>query len=271
LPSFGQGKASLDVSNEQKMIYEVYAGGINAVSAELDLVYKPGDKYSIELSAHTKGFLGTLAPWSGSFETKGWAGKSFNVQGPELHKSIAVWREEEEIKEYFYEKDGKFKMLKIKDHDKEPQVIDVDDSLTQGTIDALTATLNVLNKVAEKGQCAGSSEVFDGKRRFEMIFTHLADETLDSTRYNAFSGKASKCQVEVKPVSGAWHKKPRGWLSIQEQGRQRGSLPTVWIAKVDEDGPAIPVKLRVKTEYGTLFMHLIEYRKGNAVKLAKDS
>ena len=56
---------------------------------------------------------------------------------------------------------------------------------------------------------------------------------------------------------------PRGWLSIQEQGRSKGSLPTIWLAKIDKDGPAVPVKLRLKTDYGTLFSHLIDYKNGD--------
>jgi hypothetical protein len=66
--------------------------------------------------------------------------------------------------------------------------------------------------------------------------------------------------VEIEPISGEWAKKPRGWLSIQEQGRERGTMPTVWLGKFDEDGPAVPVKILVKTAYGALVMHAVGYK-----------
>ena len=147
----------------------------------------------------------------------------------------------------------------------------LDDKLWQGTTDVLTASLQAMKAVADRGVCEGSDEVFDGKRRFKMVFRHKADDILTPTDYNVYEGPAARCEVEVLPVSGAWHKKPRGWASIQEQGRNKGSLPTVWLAKIDDEGPAVPVKMRVKTNYGTLFMHLVEYQNGDkAIKAAKE-
>ena len=246
--------------HEQKMIYEVYAGGINAVTAEMDVAYESKDRYHMSLAARTKGFLAKLAPWSGIFETKGWR-KEDGTDAPEMHRSSAVWRDEEEIKEYSYGKDGSFKGLRIIEEGKDKSE-KVDDELTQGTTDALTATLEVMKHIAAGGGCEGSSEVFDGDRRFELVFVHEAEEMLEETKYNVYSGPAVRCTVEVKPISGRWSTKPRGWLSIQEQGRDGGMLPTVWMAKIDETGPAVPVKVRVKTDYGTLFSHLIGYKNG---------
>src|SRR5690606_11504706 len=114
----------------------------------------------------------------------------------------------------------------------------------------------------ETGKCEGRNEVFDGKRRFTLLFKHSADEMLESSRYNDYQGPAARCEVEVQPVAGEWHKEPRGWMSIQEQGREKGALPTVWMAKIDENSPAVPVKIRVKTEYGVLFMLLVNYDNG---------
>ncbi len=254
--------------NSQTMIYQVYAGGIHAVEATLDVDYENKERYNLELYAKTRGFLGNIVPWEGTFETHGWRLES-GKEMPELHKSTAVFDEEEDIKEYKYGKDGSFKSLRVVEAGKEEPSKDLSDDLVQGTTDALTATLQAMKAVASNGTCEGEDEVFDGKRRFRLIFRHQADDELTPTRYNVYEGLAARCEVEVVPVSGAWHKKPRGWASIQEQGREKGSLPTVWLAKIDDDGPAVPVKMRVKTDYGTLFMHLTEYKNDEKVITAK--
>ena len=255
--------------HEQKMTYEVYAGGINAVEAELDVAYESKERYHMSLAAQTRGFLRKLAPWSGIFETKGWR-KEDGGEAPEMHRSSATWRDEEEVKEYSYGKDGSFKGLRVIEEG-EDKSEKIDDELTQGTTDALTAMLEVMKKISADGVCEGNSEVFDGDRRFELIFVHEADEVLEATDYNVYNGPAVRCTVEVKPISGKWHTKPRGWLSIQEQGREKGMLPTVWMAKIDDHGPAVPVKVRVKTDYGTLFAHLIAYKNGvKEFKIAED-
>lgn len=247
--------------SKQVMTYEVYAGGINAVTAKLDVEVKDKGRYKIALDAFTRGFLGKLVPWKGLFESQGW--KLSKGDRPELHKSITTWRNEEEVKEYSYGKDGSFKAYKVTEGDKDKSPKKPDDKLTQGTTDALTATFEIMQAVAAGKSCDGSSEVFDGARRYELAFSDEGKVDLHKNSYNLFDGKATKCQVEVKPVAGKWHEKPRGWMSIQEQGREHGSLPTVWMGQLEKDAPAVPVKIRVKTDYGTLFMHLVAYQNGD--------
>lgn len=60
-------------------------------------------------------------------------------------------------------------------------------------------------------------------------------------------------------------------MSIQEQGRERSTMPTIWFAKMAEGEPAVPVKIRVKTEYGALIMHLTHYKgAGKTLDLPQD-
>ena len=159
-------------------------------------------------------------------------------------------------KEYFYKKDGTFDKLTITEDGQDKSPGEIESQLTNQTIDMLAASMNVMAQAKTSKKCEGTSEVFDGKRRFKLIFKDVGNETLIKTRYNIFDGNTAKCTVEIEPISGKWHEKPRGWLSIQEQGRQKGSLPTVWFGQVKANGLYVPVKVRVKTDYGTLFMHL---------------
>ncbi len=235
------------------LTYKVFAGGVNAVEAKMSVERTP-DTYKLFFEAHTRGFLGKLAPWSGSFESYGHTQKK--VHTPQKHTSISTWRKEKETKEFFYTPKGIFKTLKITEDgiDKSPGTIDK--KLTDQTIDLLAATMNIMRTAQTSKTCEGKSEIFDGKRRFELMFKPEGTETLTKSRYNIYSGNAIKCSVEIKPLAGKWHKKPRGWLSIQEQGRQHDTLPAVWFGQVEKNGLYMPVKIRVKTNYGTLFMHL---------------
>lgn len=243
------------------MLYDVYAGGIHAVEATLDVELEKARRYRMEMRAHTRGFLAALAPWRGSFHTVGWWLKGGKLR-PELHRSVSTWREDVEIKEYKYGKDGAFLGYRVEEEGKDKTPEKVDPVLTRDSTDALTATLLVMKKLAADGVCEGESEVFDGDRRYRLVFHDKGAVELKATRYNIYEGPATECTVEVEPMQGHWHKKPRGWLSIQEQGRKQGMLPTVWMAKMAQDAPAVPVKVRVKTDYGTLFSHLTGYENG---------
>lgn len=244
-------------SDVQKMEYNVYAGGIHALEANLTNDLSNTKKYSIVGTAKTHGILGKLAPWEGSFSTKGWKESSYK---PQEHKSVTTFRDETESKTYSYNKNGSFKNYvrtkEGKDKKESPKK-----ELTENTIDILSATLNTMKMVAsDENSCASESEIFDGKRRFKLRFDKVRETELKKSGYNVYQGPAIECTILVIPVAGKWYEKPRGWASIQEQGRKKGSLPTMWFATVEEGKPAVPVKARVKTDYGTLFMHLTRYQ-----------
>ncbi len=263
--AFADDKAAANVKPRilQTAIYQIYAGGINAVTAKLAMI-KTEDDYSVAVTAFTRGFLGWMVPWEGTFETHGYETTEFkDARQPRMHQSSTSWDNEVERKTYTYKTNGEFESLVIQVDDKKAKTQKVDAELTKDSLDILTATLNVLDSVASGGPCQGSDEIFDGKRRYKIMFNDMGQQQLEHTRYNVFDGKAEECTVEVKPIAGAWHKKPRGWLSIQEQGRAKGTMPTLWVAKENkatDETFALPVKLRVKTQYGTLFMHMTDYQ-----------
>lgn len=243
------------------MVYDVYASGVRVLEATLTIDKAKG-RYNVVLNSHTRGFLGALVPWKGTFETKGWVQSKSDLR-PELHVAHTFADDEESKKEYRYTKSGFKELLvtekgKTKKRESEPE-------LTKGTVDTLTGALKMLHGVAANGECEGQSDIYDGRRRFSQIFHPKKAQTLSASSYNVYAGPTSVCTVEVVPKGGEWHKKPRGWMSIQEQGRKAGALPTLWIAKMNEKGMAVPVKIQVKTAYGTLMLHLAEYRAGGKV------
>lgn len=252
---------------KQSLVYEVYTGGIHTVQAEVEIIVDPDKDYSVSLDARTRGFLAKLLPWSGRFESQGQSLEN-GERRPRRHKSVRKWKEEIDSAEYLFNEDGSLERLTIKDHGKAPYERTVEAALTDGTVDILSAALVVFEAYNKNKTCAGSAEVFDGKRRFKQVFTHEKTVELKASKYNIYEGPAAQCTVEVIPVAGKWHKKPRGWLSIQEQGRKLGMMPTLWLAQIEESGPAVPVKIHIKTIYGSMFLHLTEYKSGNGTLMA---
>ncbi len=234
--------------------YQVYAGGLHAVEAKLTFSTNPQQNaYDINLDAYTRGWLNSLVPWQGSFQTIGHADQDTFI--PKTHQSKSIWKGEAESKTFAYEKRNLVR-LTLEEEGVKTDITKLDQSLTEETTDILSATFNVMNHTLESGKCSGESDVFDGKRRFTLFFRDKGEDVLTPSKYNIASGPARICIVEIEPKGGQWHKKPRGWLSIQEQGRQKGTLPSVWMGQVPGFNYAVPVKIKVKTNYGTLLMHL---------------
>jgi hypothetical protein len=245
---------SAKASEGKKLTYAVYTGGMNVVMADLDFKLSD-DAYSALVSAKTHGFLGKLAPWSGTFETTGqYKGEKFY---PNIHKSVAVWRGEDDEKEYDYDGKGNLTdFLEVEAGKQQPKK-ELSADLIKDTTDILSATLKVMHNLGRGESCSSSEDIFDGKRRFALKFAPVSETILKSSRYNIYGGAAKKCEIIVEPKGGKWHKKPRGWMSIQEQGRDSGALPTIWMGKLKDSNFFVPVKVKVKTAYGTLMMHLV--------------
>ena len=238
----------------QKLKYAVYTGGMHVVMASLDIDMKDTE-YRAYVTAETHGFLGKLAPWSGTFETKGLFKKDEFM--PKLHRSVAIWRGEDDEKSYNYDGKGNLTDYLEVEAGKQKPKKDLSAELIKDTTDILSATLKMMHNLSSDGTCSSTKDIFDGKRRFALTFRPVSETILKSSRYNIYGGAAKKCEVVVEPKGGKWHAKPRGWMSIQEQGRDKGSLPTIWLGKMKDSNIFVPVKVKVKTAYGTLMMHLV--------------
>lgn len=234
--------------------YDVYAGGIHALDAGL-AIRKTSGRYDVALTAETQGMLKSMANWSGKFTTGGLI-KNGQLY-PQKHRSASTWKNSTETKTFTYDGKGHFVSYNVNEGDRDTTPKNIDPGLAKGAIDNLSATLRVMLALPRTGSCAGSSLVFDGDRSYRLVFADPQKEDLKKSDYNIYEGPSVSCTVEVVPEKGTWRKKPRGWLSIQEQGRQKGALPTIWFGTVaGQPDYAVPVKIRIKTDYGTLFLHL---------------
>lgn len=232
-----------------KVTYGLYASGFDVV--KIDGTYTMADdKYDLTMDLVTDGLLGKVAPWSGVLKTNGIA--NGDKSSPLEHSFASTWRGDTETKTFTFGKDGALKSI-TEEEDGKVETLEPKEEVIKGTpLDTLTALFRSMNQ----DSCAGVHDVSDGKRRFNMVFKSKGMDTIAKSRYTVFNGKAEKCEVEIVPTAGKWRDKPRGWMSIQEQAKGQGMLPTIWFAKVRDDYPPIPVKFLINTNYGTMIMHV---------------
>lgn len=238
--------------------YSVYAGGLRALSASLEMDLGKS-AYDVALEAQTQGFIGSLFPWKARYETTGRTdGQRLK---PVVHQVESTWKKSSNTVELAYDKRGVFKSKKETENSQtKPQSKDAlakSAVIASDAVDVLTGTLQILRKVDMTHGCNAKSQVFDGKRRFNIIFTDEGVENLRANKYSSFEGEARKCQVTVEPVAGFKDKdKKRGWMAVQEHTRQHNRLPTIWLAPLYQKGPIVPVRMEIASEYGSVVAHL---------------
>lgn len=251
---------SCPVFAKETYLYSVYTSGFHVMDASLDIDVRD-DAYDILVNAKTHGILNKIAPWSGSFETNGVISKNGDFL-PNVHKSTSDWRKDFDVREYVYKPSGNLEKLTFFEGGKS-ETPKLNSDLAHDTTDILSASLVAMVSVSSGGGCATKSDIFDGKRRFALIFNDNGTQILNASKHNIYSGDAASCTVEVVPKGGRWRKKPRGLMSVQEQGKDNKTQPTVWIASVGDGNTAVPVKFILKTKHGTFFVHLNKVQSTN--------
>ena len=123
----------------------------------------------------------------------------------------------------------------------------------RGTVDQLTAYLELARHLATRGSCALALAVFDGRRRYDLSFTDVAPEALPD-----FTGPLQVCEMWRRRVAG---------FPIDRGGDQRTDEGKLWFARLIPADFMIPVRMEFGSEFGAVTANLTELRgRGAALK-----
>lgn len=234
-----------------KATYRVFVGGITALDVEA-MLEVTGDRYRIEVSAVTGGAIGRLFSWRTDSLTNGY------VRGDDLrpasHRQTSQLRGEPRNVTLTYgpqgDVDASVTPPPEKD-DREP----VPPALQRGTLDPLSAVLDLLFAVGASQGCDRSLPVFDGRRRYDMVFSEVGRRIVDPSRYSVFAGVAQQCRVTYKPVAGYGRSSPAGRFWQRSSPADRPPVD-LWLAPVAAGYPPLPVRLETDSDFGSVVVHL---------------
>lgn len=233
--------------------YNVYAGGFRALHASLalDLAQK---EYKVGLDAKTEGFIGKLFPWAGKYETSGV--KKQDALTPAEYAATSTWKDEEKQTRLEF-KDGLLTTRYETETGHADSKKDIEAALAKDAVDMLTGAVTLLQNTNGMESCKGTVPVYDGKRRYNLHFKDAGQGKIYESRYSLFHGDALKCIVEVEPVAGfSKRDQKRGWLAVQNHTKERKKMPTIWLSRLTEDGPVVPVRMEISSSYGAVIAHL---------------
>ncbi|GLR81989.1 DUF3108 domain-containing protein (plasmid) [Azospirillum oryzae] len=234
-----------------KATYRVFVGGITALDVEA-MLEVTGDRYRIEVSAVTGGTIGRLFSWRTDSLTDGY------VRGGDLrpanHHQTSQLRGEPRNVTLTYGPQGDVAASVSpppEKDDREP----VPPALQRGTLDPLSAVLDLLFAVGASQGCDRSLPVFDGRRRYDMVFSEVGRRIVDPSRYSVFAGVAQQCRVTYKPVAGYARSSPAGRFWQRSDPADRPPVD-LWLAPVAAGYPPLPVRLETDSDFGSVVVHL---------------
>ena len=225
--------------------YEVYFGGLHIMSAESE--FAPGaDAYEVVAKARSRGMLDLFFGWRGETRSVGRyeAGRAV----PDRHTNFG-WRGDEKRSVILtYDETGEVTSAAVEPAPDPEEVTALPADAESGTIDPLTVIAQVSRTLARTGRCDGEFAVFDGRRRYDLRISDQGEETLAPTSYSIFSGEARRCRMEYRMLGG--ERRDPSKYSVTARDRD------VYVARPVAGGPAIPVALKIETDFGTLMAHL---------------
>ena len=241
-----------DPARDLDLTYRVYYGGFEVLHLSIDFQMAP-KSYEMELKFRTLGMIGSLFPWTMKAYARGRLIKD-GVR-PVAAGNRNSWR-------------GKQRWLELRYPDRHPIVTDAHpapkgdkptpESLLEA-IDLASAVIAMTRKFDKSRSCGLNLPVFDGRRRYDLVFRSDGIGAIRRNGYSAYAGPVVKCRVEMKRLAGfkTRHKAYGGWG--EEDRAALVSMGRPFIA-----GPPVPVKIEIQTRWGDVVAHL------TGAKLAAD-
>jgi hypothetical protein len=241
--------ARADAAASARLGYQVYFGGLQALALQVDLgVSDTG--YRVALHAHTEGVIDWLFGWTAQASSEGRLADG--TPRPLRHDAESQWHGNHRSVALTFHDDGTVAAAvepSAADDEREP----VTPAQTTGTLDPISALLAATQALATQHSCAQHVKVFDGRRRFDLVFSDGGSALLKPTEYGSFSGAATVCRFRYVRVAG--FQKPGGrWGNP----RDADSVYQVWLAPVLPGLPPVPVRIEVEGTFGSLIVHLVE-------------
>jgi hypothetical protein len=228
--------------------YQLYVGGLHALSLTTRLSSNSeDDDYHMAVTARTDGLVARIIEASYVAEadgtTAGAVASPARFRGPandedEGERSVTLtWSESVPV-------------VVFDPVDEAPDTPLADD-LIDGTVDPTSAVLTLMRTLAANGTCEARIRVFDGKRRYDMVSRHGGDWLLKATDYNAYAGPATECVVAIERLAG---------FRKRRLAQRYPSEFSLYMGRVRDDLPPVPVRLHTNNLFGSIRMHLIAWR-----------
>ena len=153
------------------------------------------NNYSVNSIVSTHGLFDSLYPFQAQYSSNG----TITTQGlkTQSYKYQSKSRFNTRRKELIYNDKGEPIYRISTKNDKEKKVKIEQQAPNSGTTDLQTVIAELALQYNQVNFCSARMEVFDGKRRYDVIFKDEGQEQLTSHTLSPYSGLANKCSMYI--------------------------------------------------------------------------
>jgi hypothetical protein len=201
--------------------------------------------YRTRVALRTAGLFATLAPWHSEAVAHGRIADGELV--PDAYRASSTFHERRQQIDLDYADGGAVRGSVngvLTDGDREQ----VSNDLRQGTVDPITASAVVAQRLAATGSCAGIVPIFDGLRRYDLVYEDLGMTEIGPSRRDPYRGPARLCRASVRSIAG--------FLRTGDRAGERATEIRTWLAPPFAGAAPVAVRIDLSGTRGTLHVHL---------------
>lgn len=231
--------------------YDIFTGGFRSLSIQARAAVDES-AYGIEADLKTNGIIDWILRFTQKIESRGTPGQGAATNpNPRLYVSNGTFFGTHRSIRLDYRTDGRIDALLEPPNDDDDGRMPVPEAMKLDTIDPIS-TFVALNRAAAAGgsPCNAKLPVFDGRRRFNLIFEDDGPTVVEQSHYSVFAGPALRCKVQMERLAG-----------FQLNPRFNARTPRVsilYVARFGESGMWLPVRLESDSSFGLVIGHLVE-------------
>ena len=174
--------------------FTAFIGPFNASTAEFEYNLTK-DKYSVQSVVRTNGTFNALYPFEAQYYTGGKIENDFLETSAYRYNSKS--RFNKRTKEMIYNDEGQpvFSVSTKNGKEKKKEIEPTPE--TEDTTNLQTVLAAIARQYNNLRFCDSRIPIFDGKKRYDVIFRDEGTEELKENKYSPFSGKAAKCSMYI--------------------------------------------------------------------------
>ncbi|MFM2129452.1 MAG: hypothetical protein RL477_998 [Pseudomonadota bacterium] len=234
-----------------KLGYNVYVGGLNIFAFTIELALGP-EVYSLKGDGESRGMARMFWRWSTHLA----AGGNVGAEGvrPQIYNVDTRSSRRDQSMQLSFDENGKYTIRRTPpDTPHRKAKRDLPPIVPKGTVDPLSFALLLARDVVGGKGCKGRHPIFDGNRRYDLVFTDMGESSLAATPYSVFAGKARRCQFEMVRISG--FRTPRDYIRFWDEDNL--DPPEIFIAPIVAGLPPVPVRATGDLNMGGLRIYLV--------------
>jgi hypothetical protein len=124
----------------------------------------------------------------------------------------------------------------------------------RGSFDPLAGILQAGHIVARLGHCVARIPIFDGRRRYDLVFSDEGIEHILRSDDYAYAGDARRCRIDMIKIAG--------FSTDPDSYGEKADRALVWLATPHPDAPPLPVRLEFTGALGPTKVWLVAVRGG---------